>query len=146
MDCLQTQNWQAARDQTALLAVTLDQAALDSGKFDLAQLLCLQEEPPSTIFTSRQGNILAKLRAFSPLADQTWVTVALAYIKELDVITTKRLELTNQSRHGLFSGASGGGDAASSNPAPKQKPQPKKKGKGSGRGGGSQTAAEGDEA
>ena len=39
MDCLQTQNWQAARDQTALLAVTLDQAALDSGKFDLAQLL-----------------------------------------------------------------------------------------------------------
>jgi len=58
MDCLQTQNWQAARDQTALLAVTLDQAALDSGKFDLAQLLCLQEEPPSTVFTNRQGNIL----------------------------------------------------------------------------------------
>ena len=146
LDCLQASNLQAARDQTALLAVAIDQAALDQGRFELANLLCLQEEPPSTVFSNRQMNVLGKPRAFSPLADQRWVTVALAYIKELDVITTKRLELTNQSRHGLFSGASGGGDAASSNPAPKQKPQPKKKGKGSGRGGGSQTAAEGDEA
>lgn len=142
MDCLQTQNWQAARDQTALLAVTLDQAALDSGKFDLAQLLCLQEEPPSTIFTSRQGNILAKPRAFSPLADQKWVTVALAYIKELDVITSKRLELTSQSRQGAF----GNSSLTDASPGqPKAKPAAKKKAKGGGRGGQTQPA-EADEA
>ena len=142
MDCLQTQNWQAARDQTALLAVTLDQAALDSGKFDLAQLLCLQEEPPSTIFTSRQGNILAKPRAFSPLADQKWVTVALAYIKELDVITSKRLELTSQSRQGTF----GNSSLTDASPGqPKAKPAAKKKAKGGGRGGQNQPA-EADEA
>ena len=131
MDCLQTQNWQAVRDQTALLAVTLDQAALDSGKFDLAQLLCLQEEPPSTVFTARQGNILAKPRAFSPLADQKWITVALAYIKELDVITSKRLELTSQNKQGAF----GSSSLADTSPGqPKAKPAPKKKQKGGGKG------------
>eukprot|EP00435_Cladocopium_sp_Y103_P034882 s2166_g9.t1 len=95
LDCLQASNLQAARDQTALLAVAIDQ---DQGRFELANLLCLQEEPPSTVFSNRQMNVLGKPRAFSPLADQKWVTVALAYIKELDVITTKRLELTSQSR------------------------------------------------
>lgn len=142
MDCLQTQNWQAARDQTAMLAVTLDQAALDSGKVDLAQLLCLQEEPPSTVFTNRQGNILAKTRAFSPLADQKWITVALAYIKELDVITSKRLELTSQSRQGVFGSNS---QAETSSGQPKAKPAPKKKQKGGGKGNPSHSA-EADEA
>ena len=145
MDCLQASNLQAARDQTALLAVTLDQAALDQGRFELANLLCLQEEPPATIFTSRQTNVLNRPRAFSPLADQRWVTVALAYIKELDVITTKRLELTSQSRPGTFTSASSGGD---STPAPnaKAKAQPKKKGKGGGRGSNHQASAETEEA
>eukprot|EP00435_Cladocopium_sp_Y103_P027487 s3398_g6.t1 len=138
MDCLQSSNWQAARDQTALL----DQAALDQGKFDLAHLLCLQEEPPSTIFTNRQGNLLAKTRAFSPLADQKWVTVALAYIKELDVITSKRLELTGTGKQSTFAAASG---AESSTAAPKAKQQPKRKAKASGKGN-QQPQAEGDEA
>lgn len=130
LDCLQTSNLQAARDQTALLAVTLDQAALDSGRFDLAQLLCLQEEPPSTVFTNRQANVLSKQRAFSPLADQKWITVALAYIKELDVITSKRLELTNQSRPGTLASSSTGEHSG----GPKAKAQPKKKNKGGGKG------------
>eukprot|EP00435_Cladocopium_sp_Y103_P045385 s1376_g13.t1 len=48
LDFLQMENIQGARDATALLAVTLDQAALDNGRFDLASLLCLQEEPRSS--------------------------------------------------------------------------------------------------
>lgn len=74
------------------------------------------------------------------MADQRWVTVALAYIKELDVVTTKRLELTSQSKHGLFSS---GGDTYNANPSPKPKGQPKKKG--AGRGGGTQAVADGEE-
>ena len=144
MDCLQASNLQAARDQTALLAVTLDQAALDQGRFELANLLCLQEEPPLTIFTSRQTNVLNRPRAFSPLADQRWVTVALAYIKELDVITSKRLELTNQSRPGTFSAASTGSDSTPA-PSAKAKQQPKKKGKGGGRGSNNSASAEAEE-
>lgn len=143
MDCLQASNWQAARDQTALLAVTIDQAALDQGRFELANLLCLQEEPPATVFSARQMNVLNKPRAFSQLADQKWVTVALAYIKELDVITSKRLELTSQSKHTIFGGAS---SDSPGNPFPKPKPGPKKKGRGGGKGGWSNVAADGEEA
>ena len=135
MDFLQTENLQGARDATALLAVCLDQAVLDNARFDLAFLLCLQEEPPATVFTHREPNILSKTRAFSPLADQKWVTVALAYIKELDVISAKRLELTSSSAPAPL--GSGGGDK------PKAKPFPKKKGKGAGKN--SQGNAEGEE-
>ena len=136
MDFLQVGNIPAARDHIALLAVTVDQAALDNGRFDLANLLCLQEEPPSTVFTHKQASALSKTRAFSPLADQKWVTVALAYIKELDVITAKRLELTSNSK------ASGFG--AQTSDVSKAKPFPKKKGKQWGKGN-AQTSGETEE-
>ena len=35
----------------------------------------------------------SRSRAFAPLADQKLVTVALAFLKELDMIQSKRLEL-----------------------------------------------------
>ena len=127
MDFLQVGNLQAARDSTALLAVTLDQAALDNGRFDLANVLCLQEEPPSTVFSHKPANVLSRTRAFTPLASQQWITVALAYIKELDVITAKRLELSSQTKPNTFASSS----AASDNPRPK--PNPKRKGKAGGK-------------
>eukprot|EP00435_Cladocopium_sp_Y103_P039317 s2363_g10.t1 len=106
MDFLQADNVGAAKDAAALLAVGLDQAVLDGGRFDLAALLTLQEDPPSTIFVNRQQSSLSKARAFSPLADQRWVTVALAYIKELDVITTHRQELTGGGAELILHGTS----------------------------------------
>eukprot|EP00435_Cladocopium_sp_Y103_P059902 s1225_g21.t1 len=145
MDCHQSSNLQAARDQTALLAVAIDQAALDQGRFELANLLCLQEEPPATVFSNRPMNVLGKPRAFTPLADQKWVTVALAYIKELDVITTKRQELTSSGRQGTFVAGSGGGENPSSG-NPKAKASTKKKAKGGGRNSQQAANAEGEEA
>ena len=129
MDFLQVGNLPAARDSAALLAVTIDQEALDNGRFDLANVLCLQEEPPSTIFSHKPANVLSRTRAFSPLASQQWITVALAYIKELDVISAKRLELSTQTKPGTFAASSGSPE----NPRPK--PAPKKKGKAGGKGG-----------
>ena len=128
LDFLQVGNLPAARDATALLAVTLDQAALDNGRFDLANLLCLQEDPPSTVFSHKPANVLSRTRAFSPLASQQWVTVALAYLKELDIISAKRLELAAPSKQGPL----GATFSPAENPRPKG--APKKKGKGSGRG------------
>lgn len=78
---------------------------------------------------------LARARAFSPLADQRWVTVALAFLKELDVITSKRLELTTAGAPQR--NATGGGD-----PNPKAKASAKKKGKGGGKQGGHQQGAQ----
>lgn len=124
MDFLQVGNMGAARDATALLAVCIDQAVLDGGRFDLAALLTLQEDPPSSIFINRQQSTLARSRAFSQLADQRWVTTALAFVKELDLIQTKRLELSGQSTR----------PQPASDSTAKAKPQPKRKGKGANKG------------
>ena len=135
MDYLQVGNLEAAKDTLGLLAVCIDQAVLDGGRFDLAALLTLQKDPPSSIYVNRHQGVLSRSRSFTPLADQRWVTVALAYVKELDLINSKRQELTNQ------------GPRASTQQegAPKAKPFPKRKGRGQGRGGGHQQQAEAEE-
>eukprot|EP00435_Cladocopium_sp_Y103_P022327 s2559_g5.t1 len=130
MDFLQTENLGAAKDQLALLAVAIDQAVLDGGKFDLASLLTLQEEPPSTIFVNRQMSTMSRAKAFSPLADQKWVAVALAFVKEMDLIVAKRQELSGVSNKPANQPQEGG---------PKAKPFTKKKAKG----GGKQNAGQG---
>lgn len=123
MDYLQMENIQAARDTLALLAVTIEQAVMDNGKFDFASVLCLQDDLPSSIFLNRSAGSLSRSRSFAPLADQKWITVALAYLTELDTIQTKRAE---------FVGGNPKAASTAASPAPKPKSTPKKKGKGKG--------------
>ena len=123
-DFLQAENLPAARDSIALLAVTLEQAVLDNGRFELAAVLCLQDDLPAGIFQNRQSGQFSRSRSFAPLADQRWITVALAYLKEMDTIQSKRLELTG--------GPPKQPPATPVAPTPKTKPGPKKKGKGKG--------------
>lgn len=92
-DYLMDENLMAARDLVALLAITLEQMNMDGGRLDLAAVVCLHEDPPASIFQMRHLSSTSRSRAFAPLADQKLVTVALAYLKELDVIQSKRLEL-----------------------------------------------------
>ena len=49
LDNLMAENIEAVKDGVALLAVTVDQACMDSGsgRMDLATLLCLQEDAPA---------------------------------------------------------------------------------------------------
>ena len=115
MDYLQMENWQGAMDATALLAVCLEQTALD-GSMDVGLLLSLSEDPPSGVFTNRSLAPLSRGKAFAPLASQPWIAVALSYIKELDLITQKRSDLVggkNQTTGDLVA------------PKVKPKPQPK---------------------
>lgn len=124
-DFLMAGNVEAAKDSIALTAVMVEQASMDHGRFDLAQVLTFQEDPPSSIFMTRATSQVSRSRAFAPLADQRWITVSLAFLRELDTITTKRAELV-------------GGSQPSSNPnsaavpKPKQPGSPKKKGGGRG--------------
>lgn len=122
-DYLLQDNIPAAKDAVALLAVSIEQAALDNGRMDLATLLCLQEDPPSGIFQNRQIASTSRARSFAPLADQKWITCALAFLKELEVITAKRAELTAPPK----------GTSPASSEAPKPKPKSKKAGRGKGR-------------
>ena len=88
-DYLMDENLMAARDLVALLAITLEQMNMDGGRLDLAAVVCLHEDPPASIFQMRHLSSTSRSRAFAPLADQKLVTVALAYLKELDVIQSK---------------------------------------------------------
>ena len=123
-DYLMEDNIPAAKDTVALLAVTVEQTCMDGGRTDLASLLCLQEDPPASIFQNRQPATTSRSRSFAPLADQRWVTCALAFLKEMEVIQSKRLELTGGKNTPFEPGAD--------NPKPKGKPAAKKKGRGKG--------------
>ncbi len=109
LDFAMVENWDALKDTLSLLIVMVEQACLDSGRFDLGQLLTLQEDPPAGVFTNRQLSQVSRAKAFSPLADQKWITVALAFLKELDTIVVKRSEI-------LGGKGSGGGDALTWSP------------------------------
>ena len=121
---LMEENIPAVKDTIALLAVSIEQSCLDNGRMDLATRLCLQEDPPSAIFQNRVLSATSRARSFAPLADQRWVTSSLAFLKEMEVITSKRAELTGAPR--LAS------DTSSDAAKPKAKTQPKRKGRGKG--------------
>ena len=127
-DFLMAENIPAAMDGVALLAVTLEQASLDGGRMELATLLCLQEDPPSSIFMQRQLASTSRAKSFAPLADQRWVTCALAFLKEMEVIAAKRAEM-NAGQKGSFETTS---EASAATPKAKPKGAPKRKGKGKG--------------
>lgn len=93
LDHLQTDNVPAAKDAIALLMVCLEQASMDGGRLDIGLLLSLQEDPPAALFTNRSLAAYSRGKAFAPLAEQKWIATALAYIKELDAISTKRADI-----------------------------------------------------
>lgn len=120
---MQEENFQAAKDALALLFVCLEQTAMDGGKMEVGLLLALVEDPPQSLFSGRSQALAANPRPFAPTANQRWVTTALQYLKEMDVITTRRAEVTSSK--------SSPSDAQGSN-APTSTPSSKKKGKGKG--------------
>ena len=126
-DYMMAGQMEAAMDTAALLAVSIEQANLDGGRMDLANLLCLQEDAPASIFMYRQTTIASKTKAFAPLADQRWVTCALAFLKEMEVIAAKRQELVSQSKP-----SEPLSEGTTPKPKPKGKPGPKRKGGGKG--------------
>eukprot|EP00438_Fugacium_kawagutii_P026890 Skav209536 [mRNA] locus=scaffold2497:55771:60994:- [translate_table: standard] len=119
LDHLQMDNIPAAKDSAALLAVCLEQSALDNGKMDIGLLLSLSEDPPAGVFQNKAMTNYAKGRAFAPLVEQRWVTTALSYIKEMDLIASKRQDAT---------GGKPGQDANADQPNPKKAPKSKAKG------------------
>lgn len=122
MDHLQQENLKAAQDATALLSVCLEQTALDSGKMDVGLLLALTEDPPSSVFTNRTLAASSRARAFAPTADQRWITTALSYLRELDLIMSRRNEFAGGDRAPKKEGGL--------DPDRTPKPRPKKKPKG----------------
>lgn len=136
MNHMQESNHLAAMDSLSLLFVCLEQAAMDGGSLQVGLLLSLTEDPPQSLFTGRSIAAGAQPRAFAPTASQKWITIALQYLKEMDVISTRRSEITG-GKASTDSAAAASSAAATAAPTPKRKA----KAKGGGRGkSGSQSA------
>ena len=81
-----------AQELLALTLVTIEQAAQDNGKWEVAWILSLQEDPPPGLFMARPASTNPRLRAFSPLCPPEWAATALSFVKEVDIISTRRQE------------------------------------------------------
>ncbi|CAK9024640.1 unnamed protein product [Durusdinium trenchii] len=81
-----------AQELLALTMVTIEQAAQDNGKWEVAWILSLQEDPPPGLFMARPASTNPRLRAFSPLCPPEWAATALSFVKEVDIISTRRQE------------------------------------------------------
>ncbi|CAE7742079.1 unnamed protein product [Symbiodinium sp. CCMP2592] len=84
---------ESCSDTIALLQLMIEQANLDSGDFTFAWILALQADPPGSLYQDVAGSPSPAAKAFSPLAEQKWVTIALSFLKEVEVITARRAEV-----------------------------------------------------
>ena len=111
-----------AQDLLALAMVALEQVAQDGGKWELGYLLSLQEDPPGTILSTKATSTNPRMRAFAPLCPQPWATVALSYLREMDVISSRRAEASSSSTRKATER-----EEEDPRPAPKRRPKfPKK--------------------
>lgn len=123
-DCFLAGDNKGAQEITALTLCAIDQACQDNGRWDLALLLALVEEPPPGVFCGRGSSANPRMKAFSPLVPQGWATTTISYVREMDLIASRRLEAAGSTRPKK--------EEDSEQPAPKRRPRFPKKPKGGG--------------
>ena len=116
-DCLLAEDTKGAQELVSLGMVMIDQACQDGGKWEVAYLLGLLEDPPPGLYAPRGRSTNPRLAAFSPICPQPWATTTLSFIKEMDLINTRRLEAAGQP-----SRKPPKADEDTDKPAPKRKP------------------------
>lgn len=121
-DCLLAEDIKGAQELVSLGMVMIDQACQDGGKWEVAYLLGLLEDPPPGLYAPRGRSTNPRLAAFSPICPQQWATTTLSFIKEMDLISTRRQEAAGQP-----SKKPPKVDEETDKPAPKRRPKfPKK--------------------
>ena len=123
VDAAIAQDFDGVKEHLALFVTALDQAALDQN-WDTAFLVSLVEDPPAQIFMERSSNTtLAK--PFSPLMPSAWGAVLLAFLKDIDIMSSRKQETKKKTGQASPSTGDPGGEAS-----PKRKPRFPKKPKG----------------
>ncbi|CAL1144812.1 unnamed protein product [Cladocopium goreaui] len=92
MDSASQDDFHGTKEYLALLVAALEQSTLDGG-WGVAYVLSLMEEPPQQLFMERMTPVSATGRPFSPLVPPSWAAVALSYLKELEVLSTRKTEM-----------------------------------------------------
>lgn len=92
MDSASQGDFYATKEFLALMAASMEQSVLD-GHWQIAYVVGLLEEPPAQLFTEKLQSTTALGRPFSPLVPPSWAAVSLSYVKEIDLLSTKKGEV-----------------------------------------------------
>ena len=92
MDSASQGDFYATKEFLALMAASMEQSVLD-GHWQIAYVVGLLEEPPAQLFTEKLQSTTALGRPFSPLVPPSWAAASLSYVKEIDLLSTKKGEV-----------------------------------------------------
>ena len=91
MDSAAQGDFFATKEFLALLCASMDQAVLD-GHWNIGYLIGLLEEPPGQMFADRPQSSTSLGKPFAALVPPQWAAVSLSYIKEIDLLASKKSE------------------------------------------------------
>ena len=89
-DALAQKDVRGAQEHLALAMMSVEQAASDGGRWDLAFLLALIQEPSPTLYQARPATASTRAQPFAPLVPGSLGSVTLAYVCEIDLLTLRR--------------------------------------------------------
>ncbi len=122
MDCASVGDFAGTKEYLALLCAALEQSALD-GSWNLAWVLTLMDDPPAMLFADRMQPVVAHGRPFAPIVPPTWAATSLAYLREIEVLVTRK----NEVKPAKSPNPKGRGETDTENPSPRRKQKfPKK--------------------
>ena len=121
MDAAAAGDFVATKEFLALGIMALEQSVFDAGDWGLAYVLALIEDPPPTMFQDKMASLTAAGRPFSPLVPPALASINLAYLKEIDLLQSRKADARGKKPQGVK------GEEDNSSPSPKRKPKfPKK--------------------
>ena len=95
VDAMLEEDFHRAQEHLALMVCSLEQAALDQGDWSVAFLVSLVEEPPLQLFQDRMVSLHGQGRPFAPTMPTPWAAMILSYLKEMEVLATRKSETTS---------------------------------------------------
>lgn len=122
MDAAARGDMKLCLEHLSLTIAALEQVGVDQGDWSLAFLQSLVAQPPLTVFQERQQQVQMYSKSFGALTPASWSATSLAYLKELEVLSTKKVETAKKAK------TEEAADAQT--PSPKRKPRYPKKPKG----------------
>ena len=126
LDAAAAGDFYATKEYLALGVMAVEQSAFDAGDWGLAYVLSLIEDPPQVLFQDRMQSITSAGRPFAHLIPPQLASINLAYLKEIDILQTRRQETKSKKNQ------SGAQETEENSPSPKRRPKFPKKPKGGG--------------
>ena len=88
----------AMKEHLALAVAAVEQCAVDNGDWGLGFLVSLAADPPLQLFQDKHQQLSMHQKNFGGLTPAPWSTVAVAFLKEMEVLNSKKLDLNKKGK------------------------------------------------